>query len=72
MEELVGEEGEDPQHEMQMDLGAPLHPYLPSSELVFQPGIHPLADAPLAVSSGRRRVKGGISLPRPFRAMIGR
>lgn len=72
MEELVGEEGQDPQHEMQMDLGVPLHPHLPSPELILQASVHPLTDAPLAVSSGGRRVKGGISFPRPFRAMIGR
>ena len=72
MEELIREESKEAEHQVEMNLRMPSHLHLPSSELVLQSSVDPLADAPLVVTPGGRRVKGGRVLPRPFRSMIGR
>ena len=71
MEELVGEESEDAEHDVQMHLGMTAYPHLPPTKLVLKTGVDPLAYTALAVPARRRRVKGGTSLPRPFLSMMG-
>ena len=72
MEELVGKESQDAEHEVQMDFGMTSHPNLSSAELILETSVDSLTHAALMVTPGGRRVKGGRGRPRPFRSRIGR
>jgi len=54
MEELISEESEEAEHQVEVHLGMPSHPHLPSSELIFQSSVDPFTDAPLMVTPGGR------------------